>query len=349
VIDLRSDTATRPTAGMRRAIADAEVGDEQRREDPSVNLLEERAAELLGHEAAIFLPTASMANQIALKLLSQPGEEIVAEELAHVIRYEAGGPAFHSGLVIKRITGRRGLFSPEDVRPLVNDPAMLHLAPTRVLSLENTSNGGGGAIWPLELVRDVCAEGRRHGLALHLDGARLLNAAVASGTPAADYGREFDTVTLCLSKGLGCPLGALLAGSEELMARGRRLKHLFGGAMRQAGIVAAAGVYALEHHVDRLADDHANARRLAGGLAEGGLPVDLAGVETNFVLLDCAALGLGVQEAAARLGEEGVLLSAAARPGHLRAVTHLDVSREDVDRAIQTVVRELAPAATRVA
>jgi threonine aldolase len=349
VIDLRSDTATRPTEGMRRAIASAEVGDEQRREDPTVDVLEERAAELLGHEAAVFLPTATMANQIALKLLSQPGEEIVAEELAHVVRYEAGGPAFHSGLVIKRIAGRRGLFGPEDVRPLVNDPAVLHLAPTRLLSIENTSNGGGGVVWPLELVREVCAEGRRHGLALHLDGARLLNASVASGVPAAEYGREFDTVTLCLSKGLGCPLGALLAGSEELMGRARRLKHLFGGAMRQAGIVAAAGVYALSHHVERLADDHENARRLAVGLAEGGLPANPAEVETNFVLLDCTALGLGVQECAARLREAGVLLSPAARPGHLRAVTHLDVSREDIEQAIERTVGALAPAAARVA
>jgi threonine aldolase len=349
VIDLRSDTATRPSDGMRRAIAAAEVGDEQRREDPSVNLLEERAAELLGHEAALFLPTASMANQIALKLLSQPGEEIVAEELAHVIRYEAGGPAFHSGLVVKRIRGRRGLFGPEDVTPLVNDPAIPHLAPTRILSVENTSNGGGGVVWPLGQIRAVCAEARRHGLALHLDGARLLNASTASGVPASDFGREFDTVTLCLSKGLGCPLGALLAGSEERMGQGRRLKHLFGGAMRQAGIVAAAGVYALEHNVARLADDHANARRLAEGLAEGGLPVQPAEVETNFVLLDCAALGLSVPDCAALLRDGGVLVSAAARPGHLRAVTHLDVSADEIERAIEAAVRALAPAVERVA
>jgi threonine aldolase len=349
VIDLRSDTATQPTEGMRRAIAAAEVGDEQRGEDPSVNLLEARAAELLGHEVAIFLPTASMANQIAINVLSQPGEELIAEELAHVVRYEAGGPAFHSGLVIRRIAGRRGLFGPEDVSPLVNDPAIFHLAPTRVLSIENTSNGGGGVVWPLELVRDVCAEGRRHGLALHLDGARLLNASAASGVPAADYGREFDTVTLCLSKGLGCPLGALLAGSRELMAKARRLKHLFGGAMRQAGIVASAGVYALEHHVTRLEDDHANARRLAEGLAAGGLPVDPGEVETNFVLLDCSALGLTVPDAASQLRDAGVLLSAAARPGHLRAVTHLDVSADDVEHAIESSVRALSPAAAGVA
>ena len=269
MIDLRSDTASRPTPGMRRAIADAEVGDEQRREDPSTRALEERAAGLLGHEDAIFVPTATMANQIALKVLSEPADEVVAEADAHVFRSELGGPAFHSGLAMKRIAGRRGLFSPEDVRDAVN-PGDVHLSPTRVLCLENTHNGGGGKVWPLDLLRNVCAEARSHELAVHLDGARLMNASVASGVPAADYGRQFDTVTLCLSKGLGCPLGAVLAGSTEHMAKARRYKHLFGGAMRQSGIAAAAGVYALDHHVERLADDHANARRLASGLADAG-------------------------------------------------------------------------------
>jgi len=343
VIDLRSDTATQPSAGMRQAIAGALVGDEQRREDPTVNALEERAAALLGQEAAIFLPTATMANQIALKVLSQPGDEVLAEALAHILRYESGGPAFHSGLMVKRIPGRRGLFGPEDVEAAVTVPTMPHLAPTRVLSVENTSNGGGGSVWPIDLVQEVCAEGRRHTLALHLDGSRLLNAAVATGIPAADYGREFDTVTLCLSKGLGCPLGALLAGSGELMLRARRLKHLFGGAMRQAGMVASAGVYALDNHVERLAEDHANARRLAQGLATAGLPVDPSEVETNFVLLDAAVLGLTPEECATRLAAEGVLLSPAARLGCLRAVTHLDVSADEIERAIDGARRALAP------
>jgi threonine aldolase len=347
VIDLRSDTATRPTPGMRRAIAEAVVGDEQRREDPTVNALEERAAELLGHEAAIYVPTATMANQIALKLLTEPGDEVLAEAGAHVFRYEVGGPAFHSGLAMKRISGRRGLFSPGDVRAAVSDPAAIHMAPTRLLCLENTHNGGGGKVWPIELVRDVVAEARRHGLSVHLDGARLMNAVVASGTPAAEYGREFDTVTLCLSKGLGCPLGAVLATSADRLLKARRLKHLFGGAMRQAGIVAAAGVYALDHHVERLADDHANARRLAEGMAEGGLPVDPAEVETNFVLLDASALGLTPLDAADRLRQEGVLLSPAVRPGCLRAVTHFDVSAEEIEQAIAGAIRALAPVPAR--
>lgn len=340
MIDLRSDTATRPTEGMRRAMAGAEVGDEQRREDPTVTELEERAAALLGQEASVYLPTATMANQIALRALSQPGDEVVAEAGAHVFRSELGGPAVHSGLATKAIAGERGLFGAADVRDAVNPPD-IHMAVTRIVCLENTHNGGGGKVWPLELVRDVSAEARRHGLSVHLDGARLLNATIASGTSAAEYGREADTVTLCLSKGLGCPLGALLGGSAELIGRARRLKHLFGGAMRQAGIVAAAGLYALEHHVERLADDHANARRLAGGLADSGLPVDPSEVETNFVLLDAAALGLTVELAAERLRAEGVLLSPAGRRGCLRALTHLDVSAGDIERAIAATRRAL--------
>lgn len=344
MIDLRTDTLTQPTAAMRRAIAEAVVGDEQKREDPTVIALEERGAELLGQEEAVFLPTATMANQVALRLLSEPGDEVIAEAGAHIFRYELGGPAVHSGLAMKSLETADGRFTAEQVRDAVNPPGDLHMAPTRVLCLENTHNAGGGRVWPLEQVREVAEEARRHGLAVHLDGARLLNAAVASGTPAADYGGEVDTATLCLSKGLGCPLGALVAGSREHMAKARRLKHLFGGAMRQAGIVAAAGLYALDHHVERLADDHANARRLAEGLADAGLPVDVEQVETNFVLLDAGALGLGADEAVHRLRAEGVLLSFAARRDVLRAVTHLDVATDDVERAVELIPRALAGA-----
>jgi threonine aldolase len=342
VIDLRSDTLTQPTPAMRRAIAEAAVGDEQKREDPTVVVLEERGAELLGHEEAVFVPTATMANQIALRVLSQPGDEVLAEENAHVFRYELGGPAVHSGLAMKALPAPDGRFAAEQVRDAVSPPGDLHTAPTRLVCLENTHNGGGGRVWPIEQVRDVAAEGRRHGLAVHLDGARLMNAAVASGTSAAEYGREFDTVTLCLSKGLGCPLGALVAGSRERMARARRYKHLFGGAMRQAGIVAAAGVYALDHNVERLADDHANAQRLAEGLADAGLPVDLEQVETNFVLLDTARLGLEADDVLARLRAEGVLFSYAAARGVLRAVTHLDVTSEQIEEAVERIPRALA-------
>jgi threonine aldolase len=342
VIDLRSDTLTQPTPAMRRAIAEAVVGDEQKREDPTVIALEERGAELLGHEEAVFVPTATMANQIALRVLSQPGDEVLAEASAHVFRYELGGPAVHSGLAMKALPTPDGRFTVEQVRDALSPPGDLHTAPTRLVCLENTHNGGGGRVWPIEQVREVAAEARRHGLGVHLDGARLMNAAVAGGTPAAEYGREFDTVTLCLSKGLGCPLGALVAGSRERMAAARRSKHLFGGAMRQAGIVAAAGLYALDHNVERLADDHENARRLAEGLADAGLPVDLEQVETNFVLLDTARLGLEADEVLARLRGEGVLLSYAAGRGVLRAVTYLDVTSEQIEEAVERIPRALA-------
>jgi threonine aldolase len=342
MIDLRSDTLTRPSPAMRRAMAEAVVGDEQKREDPTVITLEERVAELLGQEEAVYLPTATMANQIALRVLSEPGDEVVAEAMAHVFRYELGGPAVHSGLAMKPLVTQDGIFTPEQVREAVSPPGDLHTAPTRVVCLENTHNGGGGRVWPLDRLRAVVAEARRHGLRVHLDGARLMNASVAAGIPAAAYGGEFDTVTLCLSKGLGCPLGALVAGSRERMAKARRMKHLFGGAMRQAGIVAAAGLYALDHNVERLAEDHALARRLGEGLAEARLPVDLAQVETNFVLVDVGRLGLGADEAVARLRGEGVLLSYAAKKDVLRAVTHLDVTAEQIDQAVAAIQRALA-------
>jgi threonine aldolase len=342
MIDLRSDTLTQPSAGMRRAMAEAVVGDEQKREDPTVIALEERAAELLGQDEAVYLPTATMANQIALRVLSEPGDEVVAEAMAHVFRYELGGPAVHSGLAMKPLRTENGIFSADQVRDAVSPPGDLHTAPTRVVCFENTHNGGGGRVWPIDHLRAVVAEARRHDLRVHLDGARLMNAAVATGTSAAEYGREFDTVTLCLSKGLGCPLGALVAGSNERMAKARRMKHLFGGAMRQAGVVAAAGVYALEHNVDRLAEDHANARRLGEGLAEAGLPVDLEQVQTNFVLVDVGRIGLAADEAVARLRSEGVLLSFAARKNVLRAVTHLDVTPDDIEAACEAIPRALA-------
>jgi threonine aldolase len=341
MIDLRSDTVTQPTPAMRRAMADAVVGDEQKREDPTVIALEERAAGFLGHEEAVYVPTATMANQIALRLLSEPGDEVVAEASSHVFRYELGGPAVHSGLAMKAIATEDGRFGPDDIRASVNPAGDMHMAPTRVVSLENTHNGGGGRVWPLAQLRAVAAEARAHGLVVHLDGARLANAAVAAGVAAADYGREADTVTLCLSKGLGCPLGAVVATSSERAPKARRLKHLFGGAMRQAGIVAAAGLYALDHHVERLADDHANARRLAEGLAETGLPVDVDAVETNFVLLDVGRFGLPADDAVARARSEGVLLSYAARTDVLRAVTHLDVFADDIERAIEAISRAL--------
>jgi threonine aldolase len=326
---------------MRQAIASAEVGDEQKREDPTVNLLEQRAAELLGQEEAVFVPTATMANEIALRLHGEPGDEVLAEEHSHILIAELGGPAAHSGFITRPLPGDRGRLSPEQIRGAARLWDDRHTPITRIVSIENTHNSSGGRVWPLEEVRAVADTCRELGLRLHLDGARLFNAAVALGIPAADIARHGDTVTICLSKGLGCPLGALVAGSSELMGRARRYKHLFGGAMRQAGIVAAAGVYAFEHHIDRLAEDHARAKRLAEGLAEAGLPVDLAEVETNFVQLDVAPLGLTYSEALERLHQAGVGFSATIHPTVLRAVTHLDVTDEDIERAIDLAPRAL--------
>jgi threonine aldolase len=326
---------------MRDAMATAEVGDEQKREDPTVLELERRAAELLGQEEAVYLPTASMANQIALRILTEPGDELLAEENAHILVSEQGGPAVHSGLVTRPIRTAAGRFTGDDVRALMRDRTSMHMARTRVVAVENTHNSSGGRCWSLDEVDDVVDAARELDLALHLDGARLLNASTATGTPSDVYGGRFDTVTLCLSKGLGCPLGALLATSRRLAWQARRGKHLMGGAMRQAGIVAAAGIYALDHNVERLADDHARARRLAEALRAAGVPVDLEQVETNFVQLDVGPLGLTREEAMVRMKEDGVFLSTTVWPTKLRAVTHLDISDEDIDAAIDAIPRAL--------
>ncbi len=341
MIDLRSDTKTRPTPEMRAAIASAEVGDEQRREDPTVNELERRAAELLGQPEAVFVPTATMANEIALGCLGERGDEVVAEENSHIFVSELGGPAVHAGLMTRPLRCPAGRFTPRQLRETVRRTDRSHMPATKIVSVENTHNASGGRAWSLDELEAVVTTARELELRLHLDGARVLNAAVALGVPAAEIGRRFDTVTLCLSKGLGCPLGALVAGSPELMAEARRLKHLFGGAMRQAGIVAAAGVYALEHNIERLADDHARARRLAEGLHDAGVPVDLDQVETNFVQVDVAPLGLSAEEALERLAQQGVGLSMTVHPTRLRAVTHLDIDDDDIERAAELIPRAL--------
>src|SRR5881398_4011559 len=324
---------------MREAIANALVGDEQRREDPTVNALERRVADLLGQEEAVYVPTATMANEIALRTLSEPGDELIAEENAHILLAELGGPAVHAGLMTRPVRGEAGRFGPDEVQRMVRRTDATHVPPTRVVAIENTHNASGGRVWPLEEIRALVGASRELELSVHLDGARVLNAAVASGVPAAEIAGQFDTVTLCLSKGLGCPLGALVAGSEELMAKARRLKHLFGGAMRQAGIVAAAGVYALEHNIERLVEDHARARRLAEGLDAAGVTVDLEQVETNFVQVELGPLGLSRQEALARLWDHGVGLSMTPHATRLRAVTHLDVGDDDIERAVELIPR----------
>jgi threonine aldolase len=326
---------------MREAMAAAEVGDEQRREDPTVLALEERAAAFLGQEEAVYLPTATMANQIALAILGVRGTELIVEETAHIMVAELAGAAMHSGLQTRGLEGYRGVLSPAQIRRAARTSDGFHIPRASVVALENTHNSAGGTVWPLETLQSVVATARELGLNVHLDGARLANASVASGIPADEIGRLFDTVTLCLSKGLGAPLGAVIAGSHELMGRARVEKHRFGGAMRQAGIVAAAGLYALEHNVARLAEDHDRARRLAAGWAERDVPASPELVETNFVQIDVHALDLTSAEAIARLAEAGVGLSATVEPGVIRAVTHLDIGDDDVERAIELVPQAL--------
>jgi threonine aldolase len=334
VIDLRSDTLTKPTAAMREAIAHAAVGDEQKREDPTVNELERRGAEFLGQEESVFLPTATMANQIALQILGRPGDALLVERHAHIMLSELGGPAAHSGLLTIGLEGTKGRFSPDQVVSEIRDRTSVHVAPTRIVAVENTHNSSGGRVWPLDEIDAIVATCREHDLAVHLDGARLVNAAVACGVEPARIGGGFDTVTLCFSKGLGAPLGALIAGSHELMTAARRGKHFFGGAMRQAGIVAAAALYALDHHVERIADDHRRARRLGESLAEAGVNVDLEQVETNFVQID---VGPERADAIARMKQHGVLVSTTVHPTVVRAVTHLDVTDADIETAIAAI------------
>ncbi len=316
-IDLRSDTMTKPTPRMLAAMAVAEVGDEQEREDPTTNELQRRVAELLGHEAALFLPTATMANQVALRALTRPGCKVVAEERTHVLIYEWGGPAIHSGLVMQGLVAEAGRPSPEQIGELDE------FGSGSVLVLENTHRGSGGRVWPLDVYRSTVAAARARGAAVHLDGARLFNASVAAGVAPAEWASLADTVTVCFSKGLGCPFGAVLAGPAATIERAWEGKFLFGGALRQSGVAAAAMLYALDHHVERLADDHTRAKRLAEGIG-----LDPATVETNFVPIPDEA---GLAE---RLLERGVLVGG-LRPGWLRAVTHLDVGDEEIDEAIE--------------
>ena len=330
MIDLSSDTATKPSEGMRRAMAAAPVGDEQKREDPATNELQERVADMLGKEAALFLPSATMGNLVALKTHLRPGDEFIATHNAHIVVWEGGGYAAVAGASVNALTTERGVFSGAQVAAAVrpDDP---HYARTRLVCVENTHNAGGGTVWTRGEIEDVAAAAREHGLALHLDGARLLNAAAASGRAAREVAAPFDSVTLCLSKGLGCPVGAILAGSRAFIEAAWRPKHLLGGAMRQSGVLAAAGLYALEHNLGHLPEDHANARRLAEGLAEiARVRIDLVRVQSNLVFFSVD--GLTGPEARAQMEERGVRLSGSY--GTVRAVTHLDVSAQDVERAI---------------
>jgi len=338
MINLYSDTQTRPTDAMRAAMAAAEVGDEQRREDPTVIALEERVATLLGQEAAVFLPSGTMCNAIGVRLHIRPGgDEYFLGEMAHPLRFEAGGPAAISGAVLTVVPGEGGIFGAQALRDALgaHSPGDRYAPRPRLVSVEQPVNVGGGRIWPAGQILEVLDVAAEHGLRSHLDGARLMNAVVASGISASDYAGDFDTAWIDFTKGLGAPVGACLAGSSELISEAWRYKQMWGGAMRQAGVIAAAGLYALEHHVDRLADDHANARRLAEGLAEiDGITIDPATVETNIVafgVADAPAFCAALEADGVRMGPLG--------PDRVRAVTHLDVDADGIERAIAAAAR----------
>ena len=330
-VDLRSDTVTRPSPGMRKAMAEALVGDDVFGDDPTVNLLQERVAELLGKEAALYVTSGTMANEVAIRALTQPGEEIIAHKDSHIYLYEGGGPAALSGCSLRLLEGERGLFDATAVRNALRaDDA--HQPPSTLIVLENTHNRGGGTIWPLELMTGIRRVADEHGLKMHLDGARVMNASVASGLPAREFARPFDTVSICFSKGLGAPVGSAVAGSREHVKRAHRFRKMFGGGMRQAGIIAAGALYALDHNVGRLAEDHANAKRLALALAEmPGIAIDPAAVETNIVYFEVASPNNAADVCRALREEQVWMLPVAAR--RVRAVTHLDVSAEEIEHA----------------
>jgi threonine aldolase len=340
VVNLFSDTQTQPSEAMRQAMAQAEVGDEQRLADPTVNALQERVADLLGQEAALFLPSGTMCNAIAFRLHLRPGgDEAILDRTSHPVSYEAGGPAALSGAMLNVLDGDGGIFTAAQVEGAVRPAGDRYGPRSRLVSVEQTTNVGGGRVWPLDQVRPVLDVAARHELRTHLDGARLMNAVVASGVPADAFAGGFDTAWVDFTKGLGAPVGAVLAASRELIDEAWRYKQMMGGAMRQAGILAAAGLYALDHNVERLATDHAHARRLAEGLADlPGVEIDPARVETNIVIF-------GVPDAFGLCGalyDEGVQV-APFGPQLLRAVTHLDVDAADIDRALTVFGRLLRP------
>jgi threonine aldolase len=333
MIDLRSDTVTRPSQAMRDAMACATVGDDVYGEDPTVNRLQDMLAALLGKTAALFVPSGTMANQLSIRAQTQPGQEVIIESTAHIVRYEQGGAAALSGVQLHWVRGERGLLTAEQVETAIrpNDP---HTIPTALICLENTHNSGGGSIYPLPTIEAIRSVAQRHGIPMHLDGARLFNAVVATGVSAADYAQHFETVSVCLSKGLGAPVGSLIATNDlTLLGKLRRFRRMYGGAMRQAGILAAAGMYALEHNIARLKEDHEHANRLAQILHKiPSVALNPAHVETNIILFDVKNNDHSPAEIVAALKQEGVLINAIGRRS-FRAVTHLDISGEAIEEA----------------
>jgi threonine aldolase len=340
LIDLRSDTVTRPSAGMRRAMAEADVGDDQYGEDPTVNRLQERIAAMLGKQSALFLPSGTMANQIALKLLTRPGDDVILGHETHMVWHESGAGAANSGVQFTPI-GSEGLFTTAEFRSSIKPAGHMLFPPTTLVAIENTQNRCGGLIFPQDEAESIASSARGLGIRSYLDGARLFNAAVGQGRAVSDLAAPFDVVSVALSKGLGCPVGSVIAGARADMERAVRIRRMFGGALRQAGILAAAGVYALDHNLDRLDEDHTNARLIAGRICDlPGVKLDLKTVQTNIIILNLDNDAPDAPEIAARAKDNGVLVSVFG-PKKLRAVTHLDVSRSDCNRAAEALARAL--------
>ena len=335
-IDLRSDTITQPTADMRRAMFAATVGDDVFAEDPTINALQEKAARLLGKEAAIFVASGTMANQLSIKAHTQPGDEVIIEAGAHAMNFEGGAGAVLSGVQFFGVPGSRGIIDAAQVEAAIRVDDV-HFPVSRLIVIENTHNRGGGSVFPLGKIQQIRELATRRGLRMHMDGARLWNACVATGTSPAAYAAPFDSVSVCLSKGLGCPVGSLVLGSKDFIKRVRRFRKMVGGGWRQAGFLAAAGIYALDHHIDRLQEDHRKALKLAQGLAEiKNVVINPAEVETNILFFDVSRVERTAQEVAAAAKAKGVLLHPTAKT-RIRCVTHLDVSFEDIDHALGAI------------
>jgi len=333
-IDLRSDTVTKPTSAMRKAMAEAEVGDDVFGEDPTVNILQEKVARLLGKEASLFVPSGTMANQLSIKSHTQPGDEVIIESSSHPYNFEGGAGAALSGIQFQCLKGVRGILDASQIEEAVR-PSDYHFPVTRLVCLENTHNRGGGSIFPVEKMAEIYRLAKTRGLLVHLDGARLWNASVATGIGPHEYAQWADSVSVCLSKGLGAPIGSLVAGTKPFIERVHRFRKMFGGGMRQVGIIAAAGIYALDHHFERLKEDHQNAKRLAVSLKEfKGVSVNPKHVETNIVIFDVANIGMTGFQVADAMKKEGVLIHAIAKT-QIRLVTHLDVTGEDIEKALK--------------
>jgi threonine aldolase len=338
MIDLRSDTVTKPSSDMRKAMYEAEVGDDVFQEDPTVNKLQDYAAELLGKEAALFVSTGVMGNQLCLNVLTNPGDEIICERDAHIFQYESGSPAVLSGLQIMPVPGKMGVITPDQIEPCIRPASAYYMPRTKLVALENTHNRAGGTIHPIENIIRVKELVKKHNLKYHLDGARIWNASVATGISVKKYASYFDSISCCLSKGLGAPAGSVIAGSKEFIQEAFRVRKSWGGGMRQIGILAAAGLYALKNNINRLPEDHKKAKSLAETIAEiPSLEIDINTVQTNIVIFK--SINLSVEEAIERIKNAGVLISE-GRPGFLRVITHLDVSDKEIEKT-KKIFREI--------